>query len=645
MKTRYRTSLAFDLVTAAAVAAFAMSVAGCDPIPRRTLSTDEKIADMYWIYSQFGENYAPLDYKQKRFNFEYDALKTKYLEEAKKTTTNDEFYALMMKFVSEFKDAHTSAALANGSLPDRARVAFLGFSGVRTEDSLLVKSVLPTNSAKSHYPVKVNDLILEINGKKLKEVVDAELVQYRDLGFAEANYTYHFNKIFNRISTTNGLPKETEAVLTVKRADKTLKITLPWVVKDLVTFQQEQVRAAKPSPSPSPASTEAEEQNPSSGNFLMLADDLKSPIMKFSFIGFDGRVELPIDNIRKVTQGLMRKVTDSFKFMDQYAEWQMLTGETLATERAPLDRLAEMRTVLADAIYVSGSKTYPAYVAPVDVVDKDDKKTGEKKLVGYVYIDTFSPGDSEENVVKEFKNTLAVFKNLGVRDIIIDTINNGGGSLSLGMHLAQALTPEKIEQPLMQFRLSDTWLDRFQAAALEGADEATKEYARRVYIDLVAAKQAGGRLSQPYSAEVLYRYQILPNADIEKPFRVKLLINEMCASMCDMFAGIIQDNNLGEVVGTRSMGAGGNVVNHTQAPNSHLDVRQTESLMVRATREGATEDTTLGGVRYTYVENNGVTPDVPVEVVKYVKEKYSTVIKKAVDLIVKKVEPTAPKVE
>jgi hypothetical protein len=109
----------------------------CDPVPRRTLSAEEKAADMAWVYSQFGENYAPLELKQKLYGFDYEELKVRYLEAAKATKTNDEFYRLMMKFVAEFKDAHTSAALTNASLPNRAQTAFLGFSGIRHGEVLL----------------------------------------------------------------------------------------------------------------------------------------------------------------------------------------------------------------------------------------------------------------------------------------------------------------------------------------------------------------------------------------------------------------------------------------------------------------------------------------------------------------------------
>jgi C-terminal processing protease CtpA/Prc len=65
------------------------------------------------------------------------------------------------------------------------------------------------------------------------------------------------------------------------------------------------------------------------------------------------------------------------------------------------------------------------------------------------------------------------------------------------------------------------------------------------------------------------------------------------------------------VVGSRTMGAGGNVVNHQQAPNSHVDIRQTESLLLR--KDG------------TYLENNGVEADVKVAVNETAKTKYKEV--------------------
>jgi C-terminal processing protease CtpA/Prc len=73
------------------------------------------------------------------------------------------------------------------------------------------------------------------------------------------------------------------------------------------------------------------------------------------------------------------------------------------------------------------------------------------------------------------------------------------------------------------------------------------------------------------------------------------------------------------------MGAGGNVVNYQQAPNSHLDLRQTESLVVR--RDG------------TYIENVGVTPDVTIEnMSEGVESKFSEARTKALRVLLKQEE-------
>ena len=337
--------------------------------------------------------------------------------------------------------------------------------------------------------------------------------------------------------------------------------------------------------------------------------------------------------LQKVMAGAKKKITDGFRFLDNVSEWNLVDPKHVAdTEKTPLEELATQRPVMNNAIYLTASKTFPAYVAPSDILDSEGKKTGETKLVGYIYIDSFDPSDSsEDDVLKEFKSTLLAMQTLRVKDLIIDTLNNGGGSLSLGMKMAQLLSNHKIEMPKIQFRLSDTWLDEFQSSSLEGNSDAEKEYSLRLLNDLKSQQTAGQRMSNEYSAEVLSPFSIVPNSELDAPFKTVLLVNEMCASMCDIFAGILQDNKLATVMGTRSMGAGGNVVDLSpqEAPASHFDLRQTESLMIR--KDG------------TKIENNGVTPDVELAVNQSAKTKYDDVLGKAVEYLTKAPAPITPK--
>ncbi len=584
------------------IAFIVVGMTSCDPVPRRTLSNEEKEADLFWVYSQFGENYAPLEYKQKKFGFDFERLKADTVKAAQATTTNDEFYAVVYKFVSNFRDAHTSAALTGSSLPDRSMVAYLGFNGVRDGETLLVKSRLPTISDTSTYPIQKGDRILKLNGRLLRDVVTTDLLQWRNLGNDESNFTYHVNKLFTRLSTSNGIPTDRDATLTVKRSDATFDVTLPWVKKDLVQFTAEQKKAqdaAQPK-----KTTEVSE------NYLMLADGNGGVLFKFQFVGFDGRIELPVLNAESISKKLRKTVTDGFRLLDAFAGLQFIDPKAEEKEKTAEERMRELRFVPENAVFLNAAQVYPAYVAREKITDATGAETGSA-LVGTVFVDTFSPLASPQQALAEFKATLANFELLGVDYVVLDLLNNGGGSLVLGMQMAAALTADKIEHTKIQFRTSDSWLDAFESNATHADSDTGREVSRRVLSDLTNSRRGGDRLSPVYSAEVLSPYAFKSNDKMKKKFKYAVLINEMCASMCDIFSANLQDNKLATIVGTQSMGAGGNVVGYNQAPNSHFDVRQTESLIVR--KDGS------------YVENVGTIPDVVVPVANYTATLYKEV--------------------
>ena len=599
-----------------------LGIAACDPIPRRTLSLEEKKADLFWIYSQFGENYAPMEYKQTRYKFDYTALKDSYLQLAETTTTNEEFYVLMYRFVAEFKDAHTSGTLTASSLPSRTEIAYLGFTGVRRGDHLVVTKLLPTISKDSIYPIKVGQTITQLDGVSLKDVVLNEMVQYRNLGSDEANLTYHMSKIFNRVTTSQKLPTKSNAVLTVLKSYgvSTTQLLVPWIRKDLKVFREEQM-----------AATPTTDLN---GRTQIPSDNLNFQI---SLMALAGQVDLLAD-----WKQILDKTQDgynpwnSFVFVDSSPDWNSnfykntlkrmiakkkteVGKDLISFEDDPKKILQEDRNVPEPALMIPTAKIYPSYITSTVARDKDGKEVGKKFNVGYIHLDTFSPAASEDDTIKEVSATLDAFALVGVKDVVIDMINNGGGSLSLGVKLAQLFSKEKILVSEIQFRLSDSWLDDFESMSLRAGSDAERELYRRVFVGLKDERLQGKWLSHPMSIESLFPFELKGNENLNQKLNVVLLVNEMCASMCDIFSGIMKDNALATVVGTKTMGAGGNVVNHTQSPNSHFDVRQTESLILR--KDGS------------YVENNGVDPDVAYAVNEDAISKYDGARAKAFDYI------------
>lgn len=574
------------------------------------MGSEAKLSDMWWFISKYEENYAPLNYKEERYGFKWDQLKQKYIAEAQATKTNEEFYKVAYEFVAEFKDAHNSASITTATLPARAKIAYLGFTGKRQGDKLRVTEFLPTSQSEQ-FPVKAGDLIKKLNGVALTDIVKNELTLYRNLGQDESNLTYHMPNIFKRISNVNGLPESEMAALTIMRGDEEIEVVLPWVVQDVYVFKQEQEKAAgkKAENGTEPASAD-----------MMAA-------FKIGYINFFGKLDENHTMLEKITRYLPSfKWHNTFRFVDDMPVWMVELNRRLAEGEedekkvalSPRETLAKERDIPDGARMVETSTVFPAYTVMQPVLNAEGKEVG-RKLLTYVRLDTFSPAGGEDQVVAEMKALLKAMRDSGSSDLVIDMIDNGGGSVALGLRLAQALSATRVAMPEIQFRLSNSWVDNFETESLMAKTATERTLSGKVLGKLLEDRAAGKRLSRRMPVESLLDWPEGPNKDIKEKLNIVLLVNEMCASMCDIFTATLKDNGLAKVVGARSMGAGGNVVNYAAAPNSNMQIRQTESLILRA--DGS------------YVENNGVTPDVEMAVNEDEAAKYAGVRAKAFALL------------
>lgn len=592
-----------------------IATSGCAPAPRFEMGSEAKLSDMWWFISKYEENYAPLNYKEERFGLKWDQLKQKYIAEAQATKTNEEFYKVAYKFVAEFKDAHNSASITTSGLPARAKIAYLGFTGKRQGEKLRVTEFLPTSQADG-FPVKAGDLIKKLNGVTLAEAVKSEMTLYRNLGHDEANLTYHMPKLFTRISNVNGQPEGELATLTIERGGEEVEVLLPWVVQDVYVFNQEQQKAA---------GKKAEQVSDPSMASLMAT-------FKMGYINFFGKLDDSHTMLEKITRYLPSfKWHNTFRFVDDMPVWMVELNKALADGAQPQavsarETLAKERDIPDGARMVETSTAFPAYTVMQPMTTAEGKEVG-KKLLTYMRLNTFSPSGGEDLVVAEMKALLKTMRDSGSNDLVIDMIDNGGGSVSLGLRLAQALSNTRVAMPEIQFRLSNSWADNFEQESLMAKTATERTLSGKVLGKLLEDRAAGKRLSRRMPVETLLNWPEGPNKDIKEKLNIVLLVNEMCASMCDIFTATLKDNGLAKVVGSRSMGAGGNVVNYAAAPNSNMQIRQTESLILRA--DGS------------YVENNGVAPDVEMAVNEDEAAKYAAVRAKAFSILTAVAAPAA----
>ena len=599
-------------------------MAACSPAPRRQLTQDERTADMKWIYSIFDHNYAPTAHKEKLFKFSYDEVKASFLNRAQKEQSNHDFYMLMLEFIAKFQDAHTSGSLQASPLEGRTKVAYLGFNGTRDGDKFVVTKLLPTISSESNFPIKVGSVITKVNGLSLKENVDQKLTKYRNLGLDEANYTSLMGALFSSTTLTRPLPTEDTIEITIEVEEKEKTITLPWIVKDLPVFQKEQKEAL--SEKTGHALTESQVNIISSLSFLV-----QNKFMTLKKVTSLIQHTQDFNSLIEDAYNLMSHVSisDSFE-LDNFNEiWDSLdivelimTKQSISSKSGAEKLLEKERSFNQQFYPFEESTTFPAGV--LVYTDSNSKK----HRVGYIFINTFSPENSSEIALKEVKAALLYFKDMGITKLVIDTLDNGGGSLELGNKLGQLLSSKRLALPKLEFKVNETWVDNFDKASANASSDAEKELAKRVFQDLEQLMANSTPLSKPYEIDTLYPFQLSGNEDMLKneteefKFKTVLLINEMCASMCDIFAAILKDNKLATVMGTQSMGAGGNVTTHSQAPNSKLIVRQTESLVVRTNGE--------------YLENQGVKPDKEIKTFEHRDTKFADVIDTALAELTKK---------
>ena len=557
-----------------------------------------------------------MKYKEDLHNFSYQKLKEDYLNAAAETKDNDEFYALIHQFVAEFKDAHLGASITASGRQGRETVKYLGFTGRRVGDLVEITEMAPSHLPNSALPITVGSMISKVNGIPVKEYVLKNAVKFEDLGQEESNLTVHMSgRLFAKLSTSSPLPKEDDVTLTIKNGDVETDVTVPWVEKDLYTYRKDMADAALRKAIQSGDLRKIKETE------SFLGSEGSNVQLPFALLDFNG-MKINLDTFKPKTLSSFKERIDNFSINNNVASWTMNPESLVKFDgtQSSLAALGKVRSVPAGALAIPSALTYPAYVWPeaVNYLANGESKT-KKVMMGYILLHSFSVNGDP---VPEFKATLAAFQNMGVEDIVIDTINNGGGSLFLLMDLAQSLSKNKIIQPSIQIGTNEGWIDSLDNWKEGAASDVEKVIASRLYDEVMSAEAQGLGITPKATAVNLERmtpWTLKGNEELTKDFNIVLLVNEMCASSCDIFAGVLQDNKMATLVGQRTMGAGGNVVNYMQAPNTNMDVRQVESLIVRSNGE--------------YIENVGVTPEVKMNVSETAPGMYDAVRAKGVEIL------------
>ncbi|MBI3017424.1 MAG: PDZ domain-containing protein, partial [Deltaproteobacteria bacterium] len=207
----------------------------------------------------------------------------------------------------------------------------------------------------------------------------------------------------------------------------------------------------------------------------------------------------------------------------------------------------------------------------------------EKGNIGYLRIPHYSPEDEKGNELyeerfRQYEWAVAKLEENTV-GLIIDQDHNCGGSVDFlekmsGLFLRADYFPLQFQFLASKNEYLDFkgWLDS------EPKNTLTREFFAET-VDLVKKHWLLGDFLTPKSS-FLGTHSLKPHPrGYTKP--IVMLIDEMSGSGGDAFPAMLQGNGRAKLLGTRTMGAGGHVVELPPLNNSGIQLRMTKSLFYR----------------------------------------------------------------
>lgn len=251
-------------------------------------------------------------------------------------------------------------------------------------------------------------------------------------------------------------------------------------------------------------------------------------------------------------------------------------------------------------------------------------QNAQGKLIGYIRIPSYEGLTGQPS--QSFLNFKAVIKRFQATTdaMVIDEVNNPGGSLFYISSLLSVLSPTTMQLPPQAMSMNPSMIADDQQNMEQLRSAKTDADVQQVFggdnldgypvtfeLGQLAMKFFGDTISQwhisngPLKMTTHLAYygvdKVNPDPAVHYSKPILILVNELDFSGGDFFPAIMQDNQRAKIFGQRTSGAGGYII-PVQVPSS-LGLKQftfTGSIAQRVNKQP--------------IENLGVTPDIPYQV-------------------------------
>lgn len=530
------------------------------------MTQQQRVTDFQTLTSIFAKRYAPAEWKKQLLGV--DILDTApWMARVRAAKDDLEYYEIAAQYVAQLDDLHSSFQINSGF------VASAGMSVDIYDGKVLIENINRGVLPLAEYPFVAGDELVSMDGKPVEALIE-EFSKFRRR--ANPSTTRRSAADLLTFRTQSGYPRAVElgdTVTVVIRRESGAEETyvLPW------TKSGNPITKIGPVPDPKAAAV----GRAAAESYLQPLFDLTNftapdgdHLLRGSYTNEDGQ-----EVARRYVLGWGAR-TPTFTFP---AGFRQRLGQSAAE------------------FHHSGTYDYNGV------------------RIGYLRIPNFSP-PNYANALNELAAEIAFLKQ-NTDGLVVDVMRNTGGGCYM-LDAAAFLIPkpffffgEEIRVTLDRINSLQSALD---LAIARRADEWIIAYYRTVLSEMRAAYAANrgmtstlpacSGLTQPYGIPL---FDNVPAQDrngnvlaYDKPLIV--LIDEFSTSAADIFAAMMQDNERGPLVGTRTNGAGGSTSIWPAGYFSESFTTNTGSIVVRKQPV-----TAPGYPQSSYIENLGVHPDVP----------------------------------
>lgn len=514
------------------------------------------------VNQTFTNYYAPKEWKEKIIAWDLPAEITK-LRAFATSETPERFQQGLKEFFRSMRDYHTSIRFANNA------VSWLPLSIKYIDNKFYVAYIDPTISNSM---LKVGDEITTFGGRDITEVA-IELMGVNNPSLTD--WSIAAKRLTKRLGTAGDAVEKGSILIEGKRSNEAVFAQLIWLHNENLIKKKQDNKNHSISP-----------RNYKNG----LSLEIKTMLDNI------------IDDIEKRSHYL--PYADSLRLLPEENSKDPLALGKKESYLPPLSSKevwrAEKDNFFQANIYINENN----------------------KLIGFIRIPSYSPDKSlgtPEQFVEKF-GQIITFMEDKTDLLVIDQLNNPGGSVFYLYTLASMLTNKPLKNPRHQFMIDSK--DIFEAHELlkqcdqllalpsfvniplgtvhgYPIDKLFLMHMRSYYQFIIEQGQAGKTLTDPYFLHGVDYIQ--PHPQVRYTKKIIILTNELDFSGGDFFPAIFQDNKRALILGTTTAGAGGYVLTVKNRNRANiLQYSYTGSLAFRA--DG------------TPLENNGVSPDIQYQI-------------------------------